>query len=51
MRDGVFVLQSNYMRSYRAALEAEQQRAKIPKDVLALLGGRVLGMVERGAEE
>ena len=39
------------MYSYRAALEAEQQRAKIPKDVLALLGGRVLGIVERGRKD
>lgn len=31
------VIQSNFMRSYRAALEAEQQQAKIPKDVLALI--------------
>ena len=33
------VIQSNFMRSYRAALEAERQRAKIPKDVLALMEG------------
>ena len=31
------VIQSNFMRSYRAALEAEQQKAKIPKDVIALM--------------
>lgn len=31
------VIQSNFMRSYRSALEAEQQRARIPKDVLALM--------------
>lgn len=34
------VIQSNFMRSYRAALAAEQQRARIPKDVLALMDGR-----------
>ena len=31
------VTQSNFMRSYRAALEAEQWRLKIPKNVLALV--------------
>jgi hypothetical protein len=31
------VIQSNFIRSYRAALEAEQQRSKIPKDVLAMM--------------
>jgi hypothetical protein len=39
------VTQSNFMRSYRTALAAEQQRAKIPKDVLALMDGRRLGML------
>jgi len=38
--ESLSVTQSNFMRSYRAALEAEQQRAKIPKDVLALIDGR-----------
>jgi len=33
------VIQSNFMRSYRAALESERQRAKIPKDVLTLMEG------------
>lgn len=35
--ESIPVIQSNFMRSYRAALEAERQRAKIPKDVLALM--------------
>ena len=39
------VIQSNFMRSYRAALEAEQQRAKIPKDVLALMERRKQAML------
>ena len=39
------VIQSNFMRSYRAALEAERQRAKIPKDVLALLEGKRQAML------
>lgn len=37
--ESIPVIQSNFMRSYRAALEAERQRAKIPKDVLALMEG------------
>jgi hypothetical protein len=43
--DSLSVTQSNFMRSYRAALEAEQQRAKIPKDVLALMEGRKHAML------
>ena len=39
------VIQSNFMRSYRAALEAERQRAKIPKDVLALMEGKRQAML------
>lgn len=39
------VIQSNFMRSYRAALEAERQRAKIPKDVLALMEGHKHAML------
>jgi len=39
------VIQSNFMRSYRAALEAERQRAKIPKDVLALMEGNKHAML------
>ena len=39
------VIQSNFMRSYRAALEAERQRAKIPKDVLALFEGNRQAML------
>ena len=38
--ESLSVTQSNFMRSYRAALEAENQRAKIPKDVRALIGGK-----------
>lgn len=34
------VIQSNFMRSYRAALEAEQQRSKIPKEILALMDSK-----------
>jgi len=43
--DSLSVTQSNFMRSYRAALESEQQRAKIPKDVLALMDGRKQAML------
>ena len=43
--DSMPVIQSNFMRSYRAALEAEQQRAKIPKDVLALMEARKYAML------
>jgi len=39
------VIQSNFMRSFRAAQAAEQQRAKIPKDVLALMDGRKRAML------
>ena len=39
------VTQSNFMRSYRAALEAEQERAKIPKDVLAVIEGHRQAML------
>ena len=39
------VIQSNFMRSYRAALDAERQRAKIPKDVLAMMEGNKQGML------
>ena len=39
------VIQSNFMRSYRAALEAEQQRAMIPKDVLTLTEGNKQGVL------
>ncbi|MDP3447883.1 MAG: replicative helicase loader/inhibitor [Eubacteriales bacterium] len=39
------VIQSNFMRSFRAAQAAEQQRAKIPKDVLALIDGRKQAML------
>lgn len=35
------------MRSYRSALEAEQQRERIPKDVLALLDGNRFKKVEQ----
>jgi hypothetical protein len=45
------VIQSNFMRSYRSALEAEQQRARIPKDVLALLEGNRVAVAEKGEEE
>lgn len=38
--ESLSVTQSNFMRSYRAALEAENQRAKIPTDVLALMEGK-----------
>ena len=45
------VTQSNFMRSYRAALEAEQERAKIPKDVLAVIEGhRQAMLLEKPAE-
>lgn len=45
------VIQSNFMRSYRAALDAERQRAKIPKDVLAMIEGNKQGMLlEREAD-
>jgi len=43
--ESLSVTQSNFMRSYRAALEAEQQRAKIPKDVLALMERRKQAML------
>jgi len=43
--ESLSVTQSNFMRSYRAALEAEQQRAKIPRDVLALMEGRKQAML------
>ena len=39
------VTQSNFMRSFRAAQEADRQRAKIPKDVLALIEGQKRGML------
>jgi len=39
------VIQSNFMRSFRAAQAAEQQRARIPKDVLALMDGRKQAML------
>lgn len=39
------VIQSNFMRSYRAALETERQREKIPKDVLAMMEGNKQGML------
>lgn len=45
------MIQSNFRRSYRAVLEAEQQRAKIPKHVLALLEGRRLKEAEKGEED
>ena len=35
--ESLHVIQSNFMRSYRAALESEQQRSKIPKEILALM--------------
>lgn len=38
--DSLPVIQSNFMRSFRAAQAAEEQRARIPKDVLALMDGR-----------
>ncbi len=37
--------------SNRSALEAEQQRARIPKDVLALLEGNRLKEAEKGEIE
>ena len=43
--ESLSVIQSNFMRSYRAALEAERQRAKIPKDVLALMEGHKHAML------
>jgi hypothetical protein len=39
------VIQSNFMRSFRAAQAAEQQRERIPKDVLALMDGRKQAML------
>ena len=38
------------MRSYRSALEAEQQRARIPKDVLALPEANRLKEAEKEEE-
>ena len=35
--ESLSVTQSNFMRSFRAAQEADRQRAKIPKDVLSLI--------------
>ena len=43
--DSMPVIQSNFMRSFRAAQAAEQQRARIPKDVLALMDGRKQAML------
>ena len=38
------------MHSDSSALEAEQQRARIPKDVLALLEGNRVAVAEKGDE-
>jgi len=43
--ESMSVIQSNFMRSFRAAQAAEQQRARIPKDVLALMDGRKQAML------
>ena len=43
--ESLSVTQSNFMRSYRAAQEADRQRAKIPNDVLALIAGHKRAML------
>lgn len=45
--ESLSVTQSNFMRSYRAALGQENDRAKIPADVLQLIEGKI-GMIGDG---
>ena len=43
--ESLSVTQSNFMRSFRAAQEADRQRTKIPKDVLAMIEGQKRAML------
>lgn len=49
--ESLSVTQSNFMRSYRAALNQETERKKIPKDVLQLIETRKIEMIGDGNNE
>lgn len=48
--DSLSVIQSHFMRSYRAAVEAENKRSMLPKDVRELVGKIDVKQLTMGAE-